>query len=70
MFLIVAVRQHTLHDIVIKQYLSITNKDKPIPNSYPQLRGKVEAHNKIVKNPCTFNYIDKRMNRPQHIKKY
>jgi transposase InsO family protein len=24
--------------------------DKPIPNSYPQLQGKVEAYNKIVKN--------------------
>lgn len=27
-----------------------TMKDKPIPNSYPQLQGKVEAYNKIVKN--------------------
>ena len=25
-------------------------KDKQIPNSYPQLQGKVEAYNKIVKN--------------------
>ena len=25
-------------------------KDKQIPNSYPQLQGKVEVHNKIVKN--------------------
>ena len=25
-------------------------KDKRIPNSYPQLQGKVEAYNKIVKN--------------------
>ena len=25
-------------------------KNKPIPNSYPQLQGKVEAYNKIVKN--------------------
>jgi putative transposase len=24
--------------------------DKPIPKSYPQLQGKVEAYNKIVKN--------------------
>jgi transposase InsO family protein len=24
--------------------------DKPIPNSYPQLQGKIEAYNKIVKN--------------------
>jgi hypothetical protein len=50
MFFIVAVRQHTLYDIVIKQYLSIPTKDKPIPNSYPQLQGNVEEHNKIVKN--------------------
>jgi transposase len=26
------------------------NKDKPIPAAYPQLQGKVEAYNKIVKN--------------------
>ena len=25
-------------------------KDKQIPNSYPQLQGKVEAYNQIVKN--------------------
>ena len=25
-------------------------KDKPIPNSYSQLQGKVEAYTKIVKN--------------------
>ena len=25
-------------------------KDKQIPNRYPQLQGKVEAYNKIVKN--------------------
>jgi transposase InsO family protein len=25
-------------------------RDKPIPNSYPQLQGKIEAYNKIVKN--------------------
>jgi transposase InsO family protein len=25
-------------------------KDKQIPSSYPQLQGKVEAYNKIVKN--------------------
>ena len=24
--------------------------DKPIPKSYPQLQGKVEAYNKILKN--------------------
>jgi putative transposase len=25
-------------------------KDKPIPKFYPQMQGKIEAHNKIVKN--------------------
>jgi hypothetical protein len=25
-------------------------KDKQIPNSYPQLQGKIEAYNKVVKN--------------------
>ena len=25
-------------------------KDKRIPNSYPQLQGKIEAYNKVVKN--------------------
>ena len=25
-------------------------KDKQIPNSYPQLQGKIEAYNKTVKN--------------------
>ena len=25
-------------------------KDKQIPNSYPQIQGKVEAYNKVVKN--------------------
>ena len=25
-------------------------KDKPIPKGYPQLQGKIEAYNKIVKN--------------------
>ena len=36
---------------VFKRFLEHNNmKDKPIPNSYPQLQGKVEAYNKIVKN--------------------
>jgi len=36
---------------IIKRFLEHNNiKDKPIPNSYPQLQGKVEAYNKIVKN--------------------
>lgn len=34
-----------------KQYLRNKDiKDKPIPAAYPQLQGKVEAYNKIVKN--------------------
>jgi putative transposase len=37
--------------IIFKRFLEHNNiKDKPIPNSYPQLQGKVEAYNKIVKN--------------------
>jgi putative transposase len=36
---------------IFKRFLEHNNiKDKPIPNSYPQLQGKVEAYNKIVKN--------------------
>ena len=36
---------------IFKHFLERNNiKDKPIPNSYPQLQGKVEAYNKIVKN--------------------
>jgi transposase InsO family protein len=36
---------------VFKRFLKHNNiKDKPIPKSYPQLQGKVEAYNKIVKN--------------------
>ena len=36
---------------VFKRFLEHNNiKDKPIPNSYPQLRGTVEAYNKLVKN--------------------
>ena len=37
---------------IFKRFLEHNNiKDKPIPNSYPQLRqGKIEANNKIVKN--------------------
>ena len=36
---------------IFKRFLQHNNmKDKPIPNSYPQLQGKVEAYNKIVKN--------------------
>ena len=36
---------------VFKRFLEHNNiKDKPIPNSYPQLQGTVEAYNKLVKN--------------------
>ena len=36
---------------IFKGFLEHNNiKDKPIPKSYPQLQGKVEAYNKIVKN--------------------
>ena len=36
---------------MFKRFLDYNNiGDKPIPNSYPQLQGKVEAYNKIVKN--------------------
>ena len=36
---------------IFKRFLEHNNmKDKPIPNFYPQLQGKVEAYNKIVKN--------------------
>jgi transposase InsO family protein len=35
---------------MFKRFLEHNNiRDKPIPNSYPQLQGKVEAYNKIVK---------------------
>jgi transposase InsO family protein len=37
--------------MMFKRFLEHNNiRDKPIPNSYPQLQGKVEAYNKIVKN--------------------
>jgi Integrase core domain len=36
---------------IFKRFLEHNDiKDKPIPKSYPQLQGKVEAYNKIVKN--------------------
>jgi putative transposase len=36
---------------VFKRFLEHNSiKDKPIPKAYPQLQGKIEAHNKIVKN--------------------
>ena len=35
---------------IFKRFLEYNNiKDKPIPNFYPQLQGKIEAYNKIVK---------------------
>jgi putative transposase len=36
---------------IFKHFLEHNDiKDKSIPNSYPQLQGKIEAYNKIVKN--------------------
>jgi transposase InsO family protein len=36
---------------IFKRFLELNNiKDKPIPNFYPPLQGKVEAYNKTVKN--------------------
>jgi transposase InsO family protein len=36
---------------IFKRFLEHNRiKDKPIPKSYPQLQGKVEAYDKIVKN--------------------
>ncbi|MGB8934252.1 MAG: DDE-type integrase/transposase/recombinase, partial [Candidatus Nitrosopolaris sp.] len=37
--------------MMFKRFLEHNDiRDKPIPNSYSQLQGKVEAYNKIVKN--------------------
>ncbi|HSF50219.1 MAG TPA: integrase core domain-containing protein, partial [Nitrososphaeraceae archaeon] len=36
---------------IFRHFLQRNNiKDKPIPARYPQLQGKIEAYNKIVKN--------------------
>ncbi len=36
---------------IFRRFLQCNNiKDKPIPARYPQLQGKIEAYNKIVKN--------------------
>jgi transposase InsO family protein len=36
---------------IFRHFLKRNNiKDKPIPARYPQLQGKIEAYNKIVKN--------------------
>ena len=36
---------------VFKRFLEHNSiKDKPVPKDYPQLQGKIEAYNKIVKN--------------------
>lgn len=38
-----------------RQYLKENDiKDKPIPAAYPQLQGKVEAYNKIVKKTSSW----------------
>ena len=42
--------------MMFKRFLEHNNiKDKPIPNSYPQLQGKVEAYNKIVNSSLVGN---------------
>ena len=43
-------------------------KDKPIPKGYPQLQGKVEAYNKIVKNE--FLAVENISNRKEGKKMY
>ena len=42
---------NSVTSMMFKRFLEHNNtRDKPISNSYPQLQGKVEAYNKIVKN--------------------
>ena len=42
---------NSLHLEYFKHFLAHNYiKGKRIPNSYPQLQGKIEAYNKIVKN--------------------
>ena len=42
---------NSLHPKSLNAFPELNNiKDKPIPNFYPQLQGKVEAYNKTVKN--------------------
>ncbi|MGA7367818.1 MAG: hypothetical protein WBX01_01725 [Nitrososphaeraceae archaeon] len=46
-------REHCINTSRIFKHFLVHNnhiKDKRIPNSYPQLQGKIEAYNKIVKN--------------------
>jgi hypothetical protein len=42
--------EEPVSNICSKLVATFCVKDKPIPKSYPQLQGKVEAYNKIVKN--------------------
>jgi hypothetical protein len=46
------ITESSLHlESSIKHFLVHNHvKDKRIPNSYPQLQGKIEAYNKILKN--------------------
>ena len=58
MFVGMDVHKKILHDIgkqftskIFKRFFEHNNiKDQPIPNSYPQLQGKIGAYDKIVKN--------------------
>ena len=54
---------------MFRRFLQCNNiKDKPIPARYPQLQGKIEAYNKIVKNE--FLAIENIYNREEGKKMY
>jgi Integrase core domain len=40
----------SLHPRCSDVFYNVITLDKPIPARYPQLQGKIEAYNKIVKN--------------------
>ena len=43
--------ESSLHHNIFRRFLIHNRiKDKRIPNCYPQLQGKIEAYNRIVKN--------------------
>ena len=44
-------KQFSSKNKIFRRFLKRRNiRDKPIPAKYPQLQGKIEAYNKIVKN--------------------
>ncbi len=54
---------------IFRRFLQRNNiKDKPIPARYPQLQGKIEAYNKIVKNE--FLAIENIPNREEGKRRY